>query len=76
MWLVHEDDYGDVDVCAEHAGYDDWREMQAEYETRCPECTQGKHRNCTGWALDAADVVVECACDECNCPLVDAANDC
>lgn len=28
----------------------------------CPECRDGKHRNCTGWTLDDADRVVGCAC--------------
>lgn len=31
----------------------------------CPECRQGKHVNCTGWALDEdTDDVVECECAE------------
>lgn len=29
----------------------------------CPECRGGKCNNCTGWALDAADNLVECGCD-------------
>lgn len=30
----------------------------------CPECANGKHPNCTGWAIDAeTDCVVDCACD-------------
>lgn len=28
----------------------------------CPECRQGKHANCTGWALDADDEQTECGC--------------
>lgn len=28
----------------------------------CPECQQGKCRNCTGWALDADDNMVDCGC--------------
>jgi hypothetical protein len=28
----------------------------------CPECEQGKHANCTGWALDEQDREVECMC--------------
>lgn len=31
----------------------------------CPECQQGKHVNCTGWALDEdTDDMVECGCAE------------
>lgn len=30
----------------------------------CPECRSGKHPNCTGWALDDADEMVECPCAE------------
>jgi hypothetical protein len=26
----------------------------------CPECTQGKPWNCTGWALDASDELTLC----------------
>jgi hypothetical protein len=29
----------------------------------CPECRDGKHRNCTGWALDANDEMTPCHCD-------------
>jgi hypothetical protein len=32
-------------------------------EPACPECRDGKHRNCTGWALDADDKMVPCHCD-------------
>lgn len=29
----------------------------------CPECRQGKHINCTGWAIDPdTDEVGYCAC--------------
>jgi hypothetical protein len=28
----------------------------------CPECEQGKHGNCTGWALDEHDNEVACQC--------------
>lgn len=29
----------------------------------CPECRDGKHQNCIGYALDAAtDIVGECQC--------------
>lgn len=28
----------------------------------CPECEQGKHANCTGWAFDEHDNEVACAC--------------
>jgi hypothetical protein len=29
----------------------------------CPECRQGKHVNCTDWALDPdTDEMVECEC--------------
>ena len=29
----------------------------------CPECRQGKHGNCTGWALDPdTDEIRECGC--------------
>lgn len=28
----------------------------------CPECVQGKHGNCTGWAFDEADEGVDCGC--------------
>ena len=29
----------------------------------CPECRDGKHGNCIGYALGADDVVVSCGCD-------------
>jgi hypothetical protein len=32
----------------------------------CPECEQGKHRNCIGWTLNAADCEVPCECPECD----------
>lgn len=28
----------------------------------CPECRDGKHGNCIGYALGADDVVVSCEC--------------
>lgn len=29
----------------------------------CPECDQGKHVNCTGWAIDEeTDRVIDCSC--------------
>ena len=28
----------------------------------CPECRQGKHVNCTGETLSAADEIVPCGC--------------
>lgn len=28
----------------------------------CPECRDGKHGNCTGWALDGNDRMVDCEC--------------
>jgi hypothetical protein len=28
----------------------------------CPECRDGKHSNCIGYALGADDVVVSCGC--------------
>lgn len=31
----------------------------------CPECRQGKHPNCTGWALDDNDEVIPCGCSSC-----------
>lgn len=34
--------------------------------TICPECEQGKHGNCTGWALDETDREVECMCQVCD----------
>lgn len=27
-WIINDEDYGDIDSCAEHAGYDDWEAMQ------------------------------------------------
>lgn len=30
--IINDEDYGDMDSCAEHAGYDDWRVLQAEAE--------------------------------------------
>ena len=31
----------------------------------CPECQQGKHAICTGWAIDEdTDTVVACECAE------------
>jgi hypothetical protein len=33
------------------------------HERDCPECQQGKHRNCTDWAIDPdTDEVVPCDC--------------
>lgn len=33
----------------------------------CPECAQGKHQNCTGWALnEATDEIVDCHCESCK----------
>lgn len=30
---------------------------------KCPECRNGAHRNCCGWAIDeATDEVVDCGC--------------
>jgi hypothetical protein len=29
---------------------------------RCPECAQGKHKNCIGWTLDSKDEQVGCYC--------------
>lgn len=31
-------------------------------EFPCAECRDGKHGNCTGWALDDADRFVDCEC--------------
>lgn len=31
----------------------------------CPECRQGKHSNCAGWAFNDADEWVPCMCEEC-----------
>jgi hypothetical protein len=29
----------------------------------CPECANGKHPNCTGWAIDEkTDELVDCRC--------------
>lgn len=42
---------------------DEGWEVNARVTTdQCPECRNGKHPNCTGWALDAADEVVSCGC--------------
>lgn len=30
----------------------------------CPECGNGKHVNCTGWAIDEDDNVVDCDCTD------------
>lgn len=31
----------------------------------CPECAQGKHRTCAGWAIDEdTDEFVDCECAE------------
>lgn len=32
-WLHHDEESGDMDSCAEHAGYEDWQEMQDELDT-------------------------------------------
>lgn len=32
------------------------------HEQDCPECRQGQHGNCTGWAIDDNDEMVECEC--------------
>lgn len=31
----------------------------------CPECKNGKHQNCDGWALDSADELLPCRCPVC-----------
>lgn len=31
----------------------------------CPECTQGKHDNCTGQAMDGDDHLTSCQCPDC-----------
>jgi hypothetical protein len=33
-----------------------------EARAACPECRDGKHWNCTGWALDVNDQEVDCQC--------------
>lgn len=33
----------------------------------CPECRDGKHRNCIGWTLNVNDDEVPCACPEIGC---------
>lgn len=35
-WIVHDDEVGDMDSCAEHAFYDDWEIMQAAAEPTPP----------------------------------------
>ncbi len=44
----------------------DQREADGPHETRaCPDCEQGKHRNCTGEAWDnEADMIASCPCAE------------
>ena len=32
LWIDHDEDYGDQDSCAKHAGYTHWEEMQTEAE--------------------------------------------
>jgi len=34
----------------------------------CPECRQGKHSNCTGWALDDRDEITQCPCQQLGHP--------
>lgn len=35
------------------------------HEDDCPECRQGKHQNCTGWAInEETDEVGPCPCEE------------
>ena len=34
----------------------------------CPECRQGKHSNCTGWALNDQDELVQCPCKQLGHP--------
>lgn len=29
----------------------------------CRECREGKHRNCTGWAINPDDEIVPCDCE-------------
>lgn len=39
--------------------------MAETHAEDCPECRQGKHANCTGWALDPdTDELVDCPCAE------------
>lgn len=33
-WLTWDDDLGEIEVCADHAGYDDWEGLQAEAEAQ------------------------------------------
>lgn len=38
---------------------------QVGHENDCPECQNGKHQNCAGWAIDEeTDAVVDCTCAE------------
>jgi len=36
----------------------------------CPECAQGKHSNCAGFAFDEEDNEVPCSCQP-NCAVAD-----
>lgn len=31
-------------------------------ELKCPECRDGKCRNCTGWTIDTKDDLIDCGC--------------
>lgn len=44
--------------------------------TPCPECANGKHANCTGWAIDeTTDEVVCCGCSHAARSREDAVRD-
>lgn len=32
------------------------------HENDCRECQEGKHVNCTGWAIDDNDEMCDCEC--------------
>lgn len=34
----------------------------------CPECREGKHHNCAGFAFNANDEQVPCPCHKCHPP--------
>ena len=58
------------EVVATFSEIGDWRVEQGTYRSpgpdasttvyACPECAQGKPWNCTGWALDDRDEMVQC----------------
>ncbi len=42
----------------------------------CPDCRDGKHHNCAGFAFDANDTKVPCPCFTCHPPAPERCGSC